>query len=148
MDKEGREAAWTTAVQGDLDPSGEVFAKMVNLWKSLEAETVSTSLNPEHGEFGSHIRLLWAAAKVMMMIMMMVMMMGHRQGFPGRRPGDGHRVFLDPDAAQHHRCGAEIGFGGDGFRLALKVQGARCWPPPAAPRSSLWVRRFFGENRF
>ena len=63
MDKEGREAAWTTAVQGDLDPSGEVFAKMVNLWKSLEAETVSTSLNPEHGEFGSHIRLLWAAAK-------------------------------------------------------------------------------------
>ena len=63
MDKEGREAAWTTAVQGDLDPSGEVFSKMANLWKSLEAETVSTSLNPEHGEFGSHIRLLWAAAK-------------------------------------------------------------------------------------
>ena len=63
VDKEGREAAWTTAVQGDLDPSGEAFAKMLNFWDSEEARTVYNSLNPDHGEFGTHTRLLWAAAK-------------------------------------------------------------------------------------
>ena len=63
MDKEGRGDAWTTAVQGDLDPSGEVFAKMRKLWLSEEAREVYASLNPGHGEFGTHTRLLWAAAK-------------------------------------------------------------------------------------
>ena len=63
MDKEGRGDAWTTAVQGDLDPSGEVFAKMHKLWLSEEAREVYASLNPDHGEFGTHTRLLWAAAK-------------------------------------------------------------------------------------
>ena len=63
VDKEGREAAWTTAVQGDLDPAGEVFANMRKLWNSEEARTVYASLNPDHGEFGTHTRLLWAAAK-------------------------------------------------------------------------------------
>ena len=63
MDKEGRGNAWTTAVQGDLDPSGEVFAKMHKLWFSEEAREVYASLNPNHGEFGTHTRLLWAAAK-------------------------------------------------------------------------------------
>ena len=63
MDKEGRGDAWTTAVQGDLDPSGEVFAKMHELWLSEEAREVYSSLNPDHGEFGTHTRLLWAAAK-------------------------------------------------------------------------------------
>ena len=63
MDKEGRGDAWTTAVQGDLDPSGEVFAKMHQLWLSEEAREVYASLNPDHGEFGTHTRLLWAAAK-------------------------------------------------------------------------------------
>ena len=63
MDKEGRGDAWTTAVQGDLDPSGEVFANMHKLWLSEEAREVYASLNPGHGEFGTHTRLLWAAAK-------------------------------------------------------------------------------------
>ena len=63
MDKEGRENAWTTAVQGDLDPSGEFFANMRKIWHSDEARTASASLNPDHGEFGTHTRLLWAAAK-------------------------------------------------------------------------------------
>ena len=63
MDKGGRGAAWTTAVQGDLDHSGEAFAKMLQLWDSQEAWTVYSSLNPDHGEFGTHTRLLWAAAK-------------------------------------------------------------------------------------
>lgn len=63
VDKEGRENAWTTAVQGDLDPSGEFFANMRKIWHSDEARTASASLNPDHGEFGTHTRLLWAAAK-------------------------------------------------------------------------------------
>ena len=63
MDKEGREAAWTTAVQGDLDHSREAFAKMLKFWDSEEARTVYSSLNPDHGEYGTHTRLLWAAAK-------------------------------------------------------------------------------------
>ena len=63
MDKEGRGNAWTTVVQGDLDPSGEVFANMRKLWNSEEARAVYDSLNPDHGEFGTHTRLLWAAAK-------------------------------------------------------------------------------------
>ena len=63
VDKEGSEAAWTTAVQGDLDPSGKAFAEMLKLWDSEEARTVHASLNPDHGEFGTHTRLLWAAAK-------------------------------------------------------------------------------------
>ena len=63
VDKEGREAAWTTAVQGDLDHSREAFAKMLKFWDSEEARTVYSSLNPDHGEYGTHTRLLWAAAK-------------------------------------------------------------------------------------
>ena len=63
MDSEGNGDAWTTAVQGDLDQSGEVFAKMRNLWQSEEAKTMYASLNPDHGEFGTHSRLLWSAAK-------------------------------------------------------------------------------------
>ena len=63
MDKEGREYAWTTAVQGDLDPSGEAFANMRKLWNSEEAREVYASLNPDHSEYGTHTRLLWAAAK-------------------------------------------------------------------------------------
>ena len=63
MDKEGRGNAWTTVVQGDLDSSGEIFAIMRKLWNSEEAGAVYDSLNPDHGEFGTHTRLLWAAAK-------------------------------------------------------------------------------------
>ena len=63
VDKEGRGNAWTTVVQGDLDPSGEVFANMRKLWDSEEARRVYASLNPGQGEFGTHARLLWAAAK-------------------------------------------------------------------------------------
>ena len=63
MDREGKGDAWTTAVRGDLDRSGEVFAKMQKLWRSKEAKTIYASLNPDHGEFGTHSRLLWAAAK-------------------------------------------------------------------------------------
>ena len=63
MDREGKGDAWTTAVQGDLDQSGEVFAKMRKLWQSEEAKTMYASLNPDHGEFGTHSRLLWSAAK-------------------------------------------------------------------------------------
>ena len=36
---------------------------MHKLWLSKEAREVYTSLNPDHGEFGTHTRLLWAAAK-------------------------------------------------------------------------------------
>ena len=63
LDREGKGSAWTTAVQGDLDQSGEVFAKMRKLWQSEEAKTMYASLNPDHGEFGTHSRLLWSAAK-------------------------------------------------------------------------------------
>ena len=63
VDKEGRGNAWTTVVQGDLDPSGGVFANMRKLWDSEEARRVYASLNPGQGEFGTHARLLWAAAK-------------------------------------------------------------------------------------
>ena len=40
-----------------------LFSKMLNFWDSEEARTVYNSLNPDHGEFGTHTRLLWAAAK-------------------------------------------------------------------------------------
>ena len=63
VDKEGGGNAWTTVVQGDLDPSGEIFAKMLKLWDSKEARAVYASLNPDQGEFGTHARLLWAAGK-------------------------------------------------------------------------------------
>ena len=63
VDKEGKANAWTTVVQGDLDPYGEAFAYMHKLWDSEEAQMVYALLNPDQGEFGTHARLLWAAAK-------------------------------------------------------------------------------------
>ena len=50
-------------MQGDLDTFGEAFANMRKLWDSKEAQRVYASMNPDHGEFGTHMRLLWAAAK-------------------------------------------------------------------------------------
>ena len=74
--------------------------------------------------------------------------LGSCQGLARRRLRDGHGSLFHSHAAQYHSFSfswAEFGFSRDGFSLALKVSGSRLWPPPTAPRSSLWVS-MHGKN--
>ena len=78
VDHGGKAAAWSTAIQGDLDHDGKVLARIKQLWDTQEvgsglimfliwwslpqAQALASERNPEQGEFGTHTRLLWAAA--------------------------------------------------------------------------------------
>jgi len=53
---------WTSVIQGDVDKTGEVFDKVVSKFSSGEITPYWEKFNPTHSGWGSHVRLLTAAA--------------------------------------------------------------------------------------
>ena len=54
---------WTSIIQGDLDESGKVFDKAVATFGSNQViSPYWEKFNPSHSGWGSHVRLLTAAA--------------------------------------------------------------------------------------
>jgi len=53
---------WTKIVQGDLDTTGKIFDRAVAAIKANETEYIYKKFNSEEHSFGSHIKVLSAAA--------------------------------------------------------------------------------------
>lgn len=53
---------WTSVIQGDMDKTGAVFDKVVSAFSSGEITPYWDQFNPTHSGWGSHVRLLTAAA--------------------------------------------------------------------------------------
>ena len=58
-----RPGVWTSLIQGDLDEDGEVFDEVVNIFNDgVKVEEFWKEFNPGGSGWGSHVRLLAAAA--------------------------------------------------------------------------------------
>jgi len=53
---------WASFIQGDLDPTGEIFDAAVAKFKSGEVDKYYDEFNPDKSGWGSHIKILAAAA--------------------------------------------------------------------------------------
>jgi len=53
---------WTSVIQGDKDKTGSVFDKVVSTFTSGSITPYWEQFNPSHSGWGSHVRLLTAAA--------------------------------------------------------------------------------------
>jgi len=57
-----RQIPWASFIQGDLDTTGEIFDAAVELFTSGSVEKYYKEFNPHNSGWGSHIRILAAAA--------------------------------------------------------------------------------------
>ena len=53
---------WACVIQGDLDKTGAVFDKVVQIFKSGAVKKYEDKLNPTNSNWGSHVGVLAAAA--------------------------------------------------------------------------------------